>query len=147
MKMSKSLEELDLLIKVFSETIENEAKEKKLNFLTFDQVHQLQVFQEMCQQVELGNFWQGKNQGRPEFLMSPHPLTNLEMQKCCQKEPRFIGVYSRNNFPEIKAGVHAMNFNECRSIVKLMILSKCTACDSEKARFMKEQEAIGLLWS
>ena len=36
MKMSRSLEELDLLIKVFSETIENEAKEKKLNFLTFD---------------------------------------------------------------------------------------------------------------
>ena len=40
-----------------------------------------------------------------------------------------------------------MNFNECRSIVKLMILSKCTACDSEKPSFMKEQEAIGLLWS
>ena len=28
-----------------------------------------------------------------------------------------------------------------------MILSKCTACDSEKPSFMKEQEAIGLLWS
>ena len=28
------------------------------------------------------------------FLMSPHPLTNFEMQK---NKPRFNGIYSRNN--------------------------------------------------
>ena len=31
------------------------------------------------------------------FLMPPHPLINFEIQKCFQNEPRFNGVYSRNN--------------------------------------------------
>ena len=34
--------------------------------------------------------------------MSSHPLTNFEIQKCYQNEPRFNVVYSRNNFPKIK---------------------------------------------
>ena len=29
--------------------------------------------------------------------MSPHPLTNFEIQKYYIKEPKFNGVYSRNN--------------------------------------------------
>ena len=31
------------------------------------------------------------------FLIPPHPLTNFEMQKFDQNEPKFNGVYSRNN--------------------------------------------------
>ena len=31
------------------------------------------------------------------FLMPPRPLTKFEMQNCYQNEPRFNGVYSRNN--------------------------------------------------
>ena len=31
--------------------------------------------------------------------MSPHPLTNFEIQKYYQNELRFIGVYSRDNLP------------------------------------------------
>ena len=39
------------------------------------------------------------------FLMPPHPLTNFEIQKYCQNEARFNGVFSRNNFPKtIKDG-------------------------------------------
>ena len=30
--------------------------------------------------------------------MPPHPLTNFEIQKCYKNEPRFNGVFSRNNF-------------------------------------------------
>ena len=30
--------------------------------------------------------------------MPPHPLTNFEIQKYWQNEPKFNGVYSRNNF-------------------------------------------------
>ena len=33
------------------------------------------------------------------FLRMYHPLTNLEMQKYYQNEPRFNGVYSENNLP------------------------------------------------
>ena len=34
------------------------------------------------------------------FLILPHPLTNFEIQKYYQNEPRFNGVYSGNNLPE-----------------------------------------------
>ena len=33
--------------------------------------------------------------------MPPHAVTNLEMQKYYQNEPKFTGVYSRNNLPTI----------------------------------------------
>ena len=36
--------------------------------------------------------------------MPPHPLTNFEIQKYYQTEPRFNGVYSRENLPKIKDG-------------------------------------------
>ena len=38
--------------------------------------------------------------------MPPHPLTNFEIQKYCQKEPKFNGAFSRNNLPKIKDGAY-----------------------------------------
>ena len=32
--------------------------------------------------------------------MSPHPLTNFEIQKFYNNEPRFNGVFSRNTWPK-----------------------------------------------
>ena len=32
--------------------------------------------------------------------MLPHPLTNFELEKYYQNEPRFNGVYSRNSLPK-----------------------------------------------
>ena len=37
-----------------------------------------------------------------EFLIPPHPLTDLGIQKYYENEPRFNGVYSRGNLPKIK---------------------------------------------
>ena len=34
------------------------------------------------------------------FLMLPHPLTNFEIQKYYENEPRFNSVFSRNNLPK-----------------------------------------------
>ena len=34
--------------------------------------------------------------------MPPYPLTSFEIQKCYQNDPRFNGVYSRDNLPKIK---------------------------------------------
>ena len=48
--------------------------------------------------------------------MSSHPLTNFEIQKFYQNEPKFNGVYSRNNLPNIKDGAHVINLNEFKSI-------------------------------
>ena len=51
------------------------------------------------------------------FLMPPHPLTNFEIQKCYQNEPRFNGVFSRNNLPlKIKDGAYVINLDEYAGI-------------------------------
>ena len=45
--------------------------------------------------------------------MPPHPLTNFEMQKYYKNEPRFNGVFSRNNLPKsIKDGAYVINLDE-----------------------------------
>ena len=36
--------------------------------------------------------------------MPPHPLTNFGIQKYYQNQPRFNGVYLRDNLPNIKNG-------------------------------------------
>ena len=47
------------------------------------------------------------------FLIPPHPLTNFEIQKYYQNEPRFNGVFSRNNLPKkIKDGAYVINLHE-----------------------------------
>ena len=39
-----------------------------------------------------------------EFLILPHPLINFEIEKYYQNEPRFNGIYSRDNLLKIKDG-------------------------------------------
>ena len=48
--------------------------------------------------------------------MLPHPLTNFEIQKYYQKQPKFNGVYSRNNLTKIKDGAYVINLDEYKSI-------------------------------
>ena len=48
--------------------------------------------------------------------MPPHPLTNFEKQKYHQNEPKFNGVYSRNNLLKIKDGAYVRNLDEYKSI-------------------------------
>ena len=50
--------------------------------------------------------------GSKKFL-TPHPLTNLEIQSYYQNESRFNGVYSRDNLPDkIKYGAYVVDLNE-----------------------------------
>ena len=44
--------------------------------------------------------------------MSPHPLTNFEIQKYYQNEPRFTGVYFRDNLQKIKDWPYIINLDE-----------------------------------
>ena len=47
------------------------------------------------------------------LLMLPHTLTNFEIQKYYKHEPRFNGVFSRNNLPrKIKDGEYIINLDE-----------------------------------
>ena len=49
--------------------------------------------------------------------MSPHPLTNFEIQKYYQNGPRFNGVYLRDNLSvDIKDGAYMINFDEYSDI-------------------------------
>ena len=53
--------------------------------------------------------------------MPPHPLTNFEIQKYYQNEPRFNGVYCRDNLLErssakIKNGAYVINLDEYSDI-------------------------------
>ena len=47
------------------------------------------------------------------FLMPPDPLANFEIQRYYQNEPKFNGVFSRNNLPKtIKDGAYVINLDE-----------------------------------
>ena len=45
-----------------------------------------------------------------------HPLSNSETRKYNQNEPKFSGVYSKNNLPKIKDGPFTVNLDEYKSM-------------------------------
>ena len=50
---------------------------------------------------------------KKKALSPPHPLTNFEITDYYENEPRFNGVYSRDNLPKtIKDGAYAINLDE-----------------------------------
>ena len=69
-------------------------------------------------------------------MLSPsHVLTNFEIQKYYQHEPRFNGVHSRDNLPKIKDGTYVINLDEYSDIgnhwVALYVQNNnVTYCDS-----------------
>ena len=58
--------------------------------------------------------------------MPPHTLTNFKIQKYYKNEPRFNGVFSRNNFPKkIKDGAYIINLDEYANVDTHWIASFC----------------------
>ena len=53
---------------------------------------------------------------QPVKAQLTHPLRNFEIQKYYQNEPKFNGVYSRNNLPKRKDGAYVLNHDEYKSI-------------------------------
>ena len=50
---------------------------------------------------------------KKKALIPPHPLTNFEINDYHENEPRFNGVYSRDNLPKtIKNGTYIINLDE-----------------------------------
>ena len=66
--------------------------------------------------------------------MPPRLLNNFEIQKYYQNEPRFNGLYSRDNFTVIKDGVYVINLDEYSDIgthwVALYMQNNVTYFDS-----------------
>ena len=51
------------------------------------------------------------------MTLPPHFLTNFEIKEYYQTEPRFNGVFSRDNLPNtIKTGAYVINLDEYRDI-------------------------------
>ena len=53
--------------------------------------------------------------------MPPHPLTNFEIQKYYQNEPRFNGVCSRDNLVKMSDRTYVINLDEYCDIVTYWI--------------------------
>ena len=50
------------------------------------------------------------------FLIPPHPLTSFEIEKYYENEPRFNGIYSRDNLLRIKDDPYIINLDEYSDI-------------------------------
>ena len=51
------------------------------------------------------------------MTLPAHPLTNFEIQEYYQNEPRFNGIFSRDNLPNsIKNGAYVINLDEYHDI-------------------------------
>ena len=123
-KIIKELENSDILLKGVGKTIENEIKEQRGGFLS--------MLLGTLGASLLGNLLTGKGIMRASneivravegskkknlnSLLPFHPLTNIEISECYKNEPRFNGVYSRNNLPnKIKKGVYVINLDEYKN--------------------------------
>ena len=77
--------------------------------------------------------WLWKRMG---FLMPPHPLTNFEIQKYCENEPKFNGVYSSYNLPKkIKDGAYEIKFFISMVLVLNMFLKKLKTLSEIKTSY------------
>ena len=69
------------------------------------------IVEKVC--TELVKDYLEQDQELKKKLMPPYPLTNFEIISYFRDEPRFNGVYSRNNLPKtIKNGAYAINLDE-----------------------------------
>ena len=67
--------------------------------------------------------WYCKGMG---FLMPPHALTNFEIQKYHENEPRFNGAFSRNNLSKkINDEAYIINVDEYADIGAHWIVLFC----------------------
>ena len=123
LKIVKSLENSGLLLKGVSETIQHEAKEQRGGFLSMllgtvgasllGDILSKGLSGKGVLRAGEGTIRAGY--GSKNFLTFPsHPLTNFEIQEYYQNEPRFNGVFSRDNLPNntIKNGAYVINLNE-----------------------------------
>ena len=92
-KIVEALEDSNILIKGVTKAIKSEIKKQKGGFFS--------MLLGTLGASLLGNLLTGIGIVRTGsgFLIPPHPLTNFEIQKY-KNEPKFNGVFSRNNLPK-----------------------------------------------
>ena len=76
--------------------------------------------------------------------MPEHPLTNFEIQEYYKNEPRFNGVYSRNNLSKLKKGAYVINLDPSKntgthSVVIFVKLNEVIYCNSFGVEYIPEE--------
>ena len=92
MKIIQALENSGIFLKGVTKTIKNETKEQKRGFLS--------MLLGTLGASSLGNLLSGGKgivRDKKKSLMPPHRLINFEIREYYENEPRFNGVFSRDN--------------------------------------------------
>ena len=107
MKIIEALENSGILLKGVSKTIENETKEQRGGFLSMllgtlgaSLLGNLSTGGKGMIRAGDGIVRAGEGSGSKNSLLPFHPLKNIEINEYYKNEPRFNGVYSRNNLPK-----------------------------------------------
>ena len=132
LKIVKSLEDSNVLLKGVSETIQHEAKEQRGGFLSMllgtlgasllSDVLSKGLSGKGVITPGKGTIRAGYGSKRPSLknclTLLAHPLTNFEIQEYYQNETRFNGVFSRDKLPNnnIKNGAYVINLDEYHDI-------------------------------
>ena len=122
MKIIKALENSGILLKGASNAIKNETKEQIGGFLStllgtlgVSLLGNLLTGGKGIMRAGDGIVRAGSGSRKTPLnsLLPFHPLTNIEINEYYKNEPRFNGVYSRNNLPnKIKKGAYVINLDE-----------------------------------
>ena len=120
MKIVQALEDSNILLKGVSKTIKNKTKEQKGGFLSMllgtlgASLLAILLSGKGTVRAAEGIVRAGHGSLVKKALIPPtHPLTNFEMKQYYENEPRFNGVYSRDNLPKtIKNGTYVINLDE-----------------------------------
>ena len=125
MKIIETLENSGILLKGVTKTIENETKEQRGGFLSMllgtlgaSLLGNLLTAGKgiVCAGEGIIRAGEGVKK-KLNSLLPFHPLTNFEISEYYKNEPRFNGVYSRNNLPDkIKKGAYVINLDEYANI-------------------------------
>ena len=108
MKIIEVLENSGILLKGVRKTIENETKEQRGGFLSMllgtlgaSLLGHLLTGGKGIMRAGHGivRAGSGIKKNKLNSLLPFHPLTNIEINEYYKNEPRFNGVYSRNNLP------------------------------------------------
>ena len=112
-KIVKSLEDSGVILKGVSKTIQHEAKEQRGGFLS--------MLLGTLGASLLGNLLTGRKgvirageriKKKSNLLIPFNPLTNFGISEYYENEPRFNGVYFRDNLPaNIKKGAYVINLD------------------------------------
>ena len=108
-KIIETLENSGILLKGVTKTIENETKEQGGGFLSMllgtlgaSLLGNLLSGGKGIVRAGEGIVRAGEGSKKKQNLLTPfHPLTNIKISEYYSNEPRFNGVYSRNNLPKI----------------------------------------------